>query len=388
MTLSRKLFALPVPLFHMRSTTLRPLILLIAALALLTAGGCTAGSLFSTTVWAAPVFLDDETVVLGTQTGHIVVGNIITGQELGRCETGEGRNSVRAIYGTPLIHDGRIYAGGFDGILYAVTPNSLLPESESPCAPFFEADSAIVGGPTLTTGGAILIGTEGGTLYSLDASNAAIQWTFEADGEIWEAPILGDGLAYVGTLRGILHAVTLGNSGGSEAWRHEAGAGIGGMTLSDAGTLYVGSFDRNLYALDARTGRPRWESPFTADNWFWAAPLLIGDRLYAPSLDHSLYILNASTGRPVADRLVTGGAIRSQPALVGNRIIVANEEKETWWIDPVTGQGIVGGKLPDAVYAPIVTFGESDALFFAQDGAIYRASPSLRQPVRVFPLEN
>ena len=189
-------------------------------------------------------------------------------------------------------------------------------------------------------------------------------------------------------MRGILHAVTLGDAGGSEAWRHEAGAGIGGMTLSDAGTLYVGSFDRNLYALDARTGRPRWDSPFTADNWFWAAPLLIGDRLYAPSLDHSLYILDASTGRPVADRLVTGGAIRSEPALVGNRIIVANEEKETWWIDPVTGQGIVGGKLPDSVYAPIVTFGESDALFFAQDGAIYRASPSLRQPVRVFPLEN
>ena len=128
---------------------------------------------------AAPVFLDDETVVLGTQTGHIVVGNIITGQSnSGRCETGEGRNNVRAIYGTPLIYDGRIYAGGFDGILYAVSPNSLLPESESPCAPFFEADSAIVGGPTLTPDGAILIGTEGGTLYSLDASNAAIRWTF------------------------------------------------------------------------------------------------------------------------------------------------------------------------------------------------------------------
>ena len=362
--------------------------LLIAALALLVAGGCTAGSLFSTTAWAAPVFLDDETVVIGTQTGHIVVGNIITGQELGRCETGEGRNSVRAIYGTPLLHEGRIIAGGFDGILYAVRPEALLPESEAECTPFFEADSAIVGGTVLTPNGELLIGTEGGTLYALDASTAAIRWTFKADGEIWGAPVLGEGLAYVGTLRGVLHAVTLGDAGGSEVWRHEAEAGIGGMTLSDSGTLYVGAFDRNMYALDAATGRARWDSPFTADNWFWAAPLIIGDRLYAPSLDHSLYILDTATGAPVTGPLMTGGAIRSEPALVGGRIIIANEEKETWWIDPETGAGIVGGKLPEPVYAPIVTIGETDALFFAQDGVIYRASPSLRQPVRVFPLED
>ncbi len=350
------------------------------------AGGCTAGSLFSTTVWAAPVLLDDETVVLGTQTGHIVIGNIITGAELGRCETGEGRNGVRAVYGTPLLHDGRIYAGGFDGFLYAIPPQSLLPESEAECTPFFEADSAIVGGPALTADGVMLIGTEGGTLYALDPQNASVIWTFEAEGELWGTPVLGDGLAYIGTLRGVLHAVRLGSGGGTEAWRHQAGAGIGGMTLS-GNTLYAGAFDRNLYALNAETGRPEWPAPFTADNWFWAAPLIIGNRIYAPSLDHSLYILNADTGAPAADPVMTGGAIRSAPAVAGNRIIVANEERETWWIDPETGLGIVGGKLPDAMYAPLVTLGESDALFFAQDGIVYRASPSLRQPVRVFPLE-
>ncbi len=366
----------------------RPFVLLITIWALLAASGCTAGSLFSTTVWAAPVLLDAETVVVGTQTGHIVVGNIVTGAELGRCETGEGRNGVRAVYGTPLLHNGRIIAGGFDGIVYAIEPASLLPGAEVSCTPFFEADSAIVGGPALTPDDMLLIGTEGGTLYALDPSTASTRWTFTSDGEIWGTPIIGDGLAYVGTLRGILHAVRLGDGGGTEAWRHEAGAGIGGMTLSDDGTLYVGSFDRNMYALDAVTGRPKWSSPFTADNWFWAAPLIIGDRLVAPSLDHSLYILDTATGVPVADPLVTGGAIRSEPALVGNRVVLANEERETWWVDPRTGSGIVGGKLPAEMYAPIVTIGENDALFFAQDGVIYRASPSLRQPVRVFPLED
>ena len=375
--------------FTAASRPARAVILLAAILAVMATGGCTAGSLFSTTVWAAPVFIDDETVVVGTQTGHIVVGNIVTGQELGRCETGEGRNSVRAIYGTPLLlDDGRVIAGGFDGVLYAVNPNALLPDSEAACTPFFEADSAIVGGAVLTPDGALLIGTEGGTLYALDAENAAVRWTFTSDGEIWGTPVLGDGHAYVGTLKGVLHAVTIGSAGGSEVWRHTAEAGIGGMTLSDDGTLYVGAFDRNMYALDAETGQSRWASPFTAQNWFWAAPLIVGDRLFAPSLDHSLYILDTDTGVPVTDPLMTGGAIRSEPAVVGDRIIIANEEKETWWIDPETGAGIVGGKLPEPMYAPIVTIDDTDALFFAQDGVIYRASPSLRQPVRVFPLEN
>ena len=381
------LFRRALPL-QASSRPLRSLLLLAAALILLGSAGCTAGSLFSTTAWAAPVLLDESTVVIGTQTGHLVVGNIITGQELGRCETGEGRNSVRAIYGTPLLHNGRVIVGGFDGIVYAVDPATLVPDSEAMCTPFFEADSAIVGGAALTPAGVLLIGTEGGTIYALDVDTAAIHWTFEADGEIWGTPILGDGLAYVGTLSGVLHAVTLGRSGGQEAWRHVAGAGIGGMTLSDDGILYVGSFDTNLYALDAGTGQPRWSQPHTADNWFWAAPLIVGDDLYAPSLDHALYILDAGTGIQVSEPVRTGGAIRSDPALVGNRVIIANEERETWWVDPETGAGVVGGKLDEPMYAPIVAFGETDALFFAQDGVIYRASPSLRQPVRVFPLDS
>ena len=378
-----------------RASTRRagPLLLIVTLFALLVVGGCTAGSLYDPKPWAAPVLLGDETVVIGTDTGHLVVGNIITGLELGRCETGEGRNSVRAIFGAPLLHDGRIYAGGFNGVLYAVDPNSLLPESEAECSPFFEADSPIVGGPALTPDGVMLVGTEGtadterGTLYAIDIANASTLWTFEADSEIWGTPIIGDGLVYVGTLGGTLHAVRMDESPGTEAWRHQAEAGIGGMTLHD-GVLYAGSFDDNLYALDATTGAPHWPTPFTADNWFWAAPLVIGDRLFAPSLDHSLYILDKDSGAQVMNPVRTGGAIQSNPILTGSHISIANEEKETWWIDPVTGQGIVGGKLPDPVYAPIVAFGESDALFFAQDGAVYRASPSLRQPVRVFPVDN
>ena len=365
-----------------------PILAALMIVVLLVAGGCTGRSLYSTTVWAAPVFLNEDTVALGTQTGHIIIGDITTGVEQGRCITGEGRNGVRAVYGTPVINDGSIYAGGFDGVLYAVTPATLLPDSEAVCSPYFQADSAIVGGPVITPEGTILFGTEGGTLYALDISNGRALWTFEAEDGIWGTPVLGDGLVYIGDLNGVLHAVRLGGASGAagvEAWRHEAGAAIGSVTLED-GVLYVGSFDRNLYALNASNGAPVWQAPFTADNWFWAAPMILDGRVFAPSLDHNLYILSASSGVPINDPVRTGGAIRSNPALVGDRIIVANEEGETWWIDPITGLGLVGGKLPAAMYSPIVPFGENDALFFAQDGIIYRASPSLRQPIRVFPL--
>ena len=365
-----------------------PGLALLAIVSLLFSAGCTAGSLYSTTVWAAPVFLDDDTVALGTETGHIVIGDITTGVEQGRCLTGEGRNGVRAIYGTPAINDGAIYAGGFDGILYAVRPAALLPNSKADCSPYFQADSAIVGGPVITPEGTLLFGTEGGTLYALDISSGRAQWTFAAEDGIWGTPVLGDGLVYVGDLNGVLYAVRLGGAAGTagtEAWRHVAGAAIGAVTLADS-VIYVGAFDRNLYALNASTGAPVWQTPFTAENWFWAAPMVLDGRVFAPSLDHNLYILSAATGHLITDPVITGGAIRSEPALVGDRIIVANEEGETWWIDPVTGSGIVGGKLPAAMYSPIVPYGEDAALFFAQDGVLYRASPSLRQPIRVFPL--
>jgi outer membrane protein assembly factor BamB len=348
-----------------------------------------------------------STVYLGTSAGQLVAADPANGVPLWSVATEEGRGGIAAVYGSPVTDGTLIYFGGYDGTLYAVDP--ARPEAERVvwrCAADRPSEdgppSPFVGGPALA-GDMVLIGSEDGLLFSIDKAQPygatdscrrMARWTFAADGHIWDSPTVDGDVVYIGTLDGALHAVRIrddvasGKLAGQETWRFDAGAGIADSVTVADGVVYVGAFDNKLYALDAANGQPRWPQPFQAENWFWATPLLHQGRLYAPSLDHNVYILDAATGAPVQDPVRTGGAVRGAPALInGDRILVANEEGETWWIDAATGSAQAGGKVPAPVYAPAAP-ADGGAYIYAQDRNLYRVTPTARQPVRVYPVES
>jgi len=47
----------------------------------------------------------------------------------------------------------------------------------------------------------------------------------------------------------------------------------------DGGTVYVGSLDNNMYALDASNGEMRWR--FKADDWVWNRALVNAGTVYS-----------------------------------------------------------------------------------------------------------
>lgn len=371
-------------------------IIVLALLAVLPA--CTGRNLFTTNVWAAPLAVND-TIVLGTQAGQVVAIDPISGAELWSISTETGRGGASAIYGSPVTDGETVYVGGFDGILYAI---GLQRSDADRVLWTCTADSAFVGGAVIA-GDLIIAGSEDGTLYALNRTagpgpdgtcQTAGGWTFKTNGNIWAAPAVSDDTVYVGTLDGTLHAVRL--TDGAPAWPRpfQAEAGIATTPLVADGIVYIGSFDDRFYALDAATGQPRWPQPFQAENWFWAEPLLHQGLLYAPSLDHNIYVLDAATGTLRREPIATGldgflygqGAIRSAPALVGaDYVLVVNEAGETWWLNIKTSGVQPGTKVPAAVYAPVMSV-DGVAYIYAQDGALYRVTPTARQPVKVYPL--
>jgi len=68
--------------------------------------------------------------------------------------------------------------------------------------------------------------------------------------------------------------------------------------LLEAGTVYVTSMAKRVYALDAATGQPQWSQPFEADGAMPSTPALAGDKLYVGALDNRLYALDIATGEP------------------------------------------------------------------------------------------
>ncbi len=372
--------------------------LLICSFLLLSAGCSATGRFFGTTAWAAPLRIDDTTVVLGTRSGEIVAVSTSDGSELWSVQTEDGRNNVRAVFGSPVTDGRLVYAGGFDGVLYAIGLGGDIGLGIGAGQEVwsFTGDSAFVAGPALADG-LVVIGSEDGTLYGIEPPSGGgvtgtAVWTFEADGNIWSTAAIIDGLALVGTLDGVLHAVHTqddplsGARAGVEAWRFAADAGIGVRPVVQDGVAYFGSFDGRVYAVDVDDGAPRWLEPFQSENWIWAETLLHNGLLYVPSLDHNLYVLDAASGTEFRERRVeTGGAIRGAPALVGGTsVLIANEAEETWWIDTANGTPRAGIALTSPSYAPVLSMGPN-ALIYAQNGRLYRVAPAARQPVQVYP---
>jgi polyvinyl alcohol dehydrogenase (cytochrome) len=144
----------------------------------------------------------------------------------------------------------------------------------------FPGASATFGQPT-AAGGKIFVGSEEGTVYSIDAHTGCIWWTYQASATVKTAVSIGadQRLAFFGDTNGNVYAVTA--SSGTLVWKvhpepHVA-ARITGSPLLDSNRLYVPissgeegaaadpkyeccTFRGSLVALDAASGRQLWKA--------------------------------------------------------------------------------------------------------------------------------
>jgi polyvinyl alcohol dehydrogenase (cytochrome) len=143
----------------------------------------------------------------------------------------------------------------------------------------FPNSSNINSQPT-TVGGQVFVGTEDGTVYSLNAQTGCINWTFKALATVRTAPIIDPDshLALFGDLNGNVYGADA--ASGRPVWQTRidlhAGAKIVGSLLLVEGRLFVAAagneegwaadphypcctFRGTLVALEARTGRQIWK---------------------------------------------------------------------------------------------------------------------------------
>ena len=81
---------------------------------------------------------------------------------------------------------------------------------------------------------------------------------------------------------------------GDYIWEFATGDKVWATPVYDAGTLYVGSFDKNFYALNAEDGTEIWQ--FEAEGVFASTPLVDNGTVYIGTLDRYFYAINAADG--------------------------------------------------------------------------------------------
>jgi outer membrane protein assembly factor BamB len=96
------------------------------------------------------------------------------------------------------------------------------------------------------------------------------------------------------------------------------------------GIVYAGSLDSNLYAIDQESGKEIWK--FTAENWFWSAPIAVNGTIIAPCLDSKVYALDAKTGK-LRNSYDVGGQVSSWPVIVENQVVIATQNGKLWALD-------------------------------------------------------
>lgn len=105
---------------------------------------------------------------------------------------------------------------------------------------------------------------------------------------------------------------------------------IYGGVILDNETLYFADNNGLLYALDAATGRPRWEKPFDpgTKTRIWSTPAVKGNTVFVASQDHHLYAVNAADGSLIWQFPRAGdpqvGTLAGSPVVHGETVYVGS----------------------------------------------------------------
>ncbi len=139
------------------------------------------------------------------------------------------------------------------------------------------------------------------------------KWKFKTNGDVDSSPAIGlDGTVYVGSDDGNLYA--LNPETGEEVWRFPAGAEVrSSPAVAPDGTIYFGSADGYFYALRPN-GVLKWS--FNVGDYIFSSPAISSDGriVIFGSSDNNIYALNASSGI-LKWKYETDNKIISSPAI-------------------------------------------------------------------------
>ena len=184
-------------------------------------------------------------------------------------------------------------------------------------------------------------------------SNLTLAWKFTTNGAVISSPSVADGIVYVGSQDKNIYAI--GAWSGNLIWNFTTQGAIESSPAVANGKVYTGGDDGYVYCLDAYTGAFIWKTfvngnlPYTYGSLVLkSSPAVSGDKVYIGSLDGYLYALNVNNGN-IDWKFKTSGPILSSPAVADGAVYFTSEEPTTgalYKLDANTGAVIWKQQLP------------------------------------------
>jgi outer membrane protein assembly factor BamB len=160
-----------------------------------------------------------------------------------------------------------------------------------------------------------------------------VRWIYKTGGQVSSSPAVSDGTVYVGSQDGKVYALDAAT--GHVRWTYTTGDQVSSSPAVVGGTVYVGSQDGKVYALDAATGVALWAYP--TGRAIFSSPAVVGGTVYVGSEDGKVYALNAGSGH-VRWTYPTGGHVNSSPAVVGGTVYIGSHDHKVYALNAATGE--------------------------------------------------
>ena len=349
-------------------TRLSPALVLLTAIVLaVLLAGCAQSRNAATQSWSG-VAVAGDSVYVGTREGHLIQLSLDAG--LARIAPyqvpqPDQEQGFPALYGTPVIEGGRIYAGTYNGIVLSLDAASFG-DARIFEIPGNDLAKGIAGSVVPHNDSLVVAAAEdagAGRLYVLEASSLVEKCRYPARneppvGQLWTTPVIRDGIAYFGDLSKQVHAVSIADC--RPVWDRpaELGGAIVAPPVLTGGYLYLGAFDRAFYRVTLATGAP--ERLFDeAEGWFWGAAVTDGSVLYIPNMDGNIYAYESASGRvlwayPGNDE---GEPVLASPVLSNGELVYASDSGIMVVLDARSGSRKWDRRVGNDVRAPLTAEG-------------------------------
>ena len=267
------------------------------------------------------------------------------------------------IVSSPVIQDNTIYFGGDDGNVYAVDAETGR-----------QVWKRTTGGPVPATpsvaNGTVYIGSYDGKFYAINARSGAVKWKFATEGErrfeakglhgmqpknqtiadqfdiYLSSPVVIDNSVYFGSGDGNLYALDANR--GDLKWKFKTGDVVHASPAFADDVLFFGSWDSYFYAVDAKTGQEKWRFHGGEDSLihnqvgFQSSPAVVDGVIYTGCRDSNLYALDAKTGKEKWRFFNELSWVITSPAVTQNKVFFATSDSSLYHVvDAATGKSIV-----------------------------------------------
>jgi len=284
------------------------------------------------------------------------------------------------IVSSPVWHEGTLYFGSDDGNVYALDAASGRERWRT------RTRGPVPSSPAVADGRVYAMSYDG-RLWALDAATGEVLWKFATAGEkrfearglhgmqpkfqtfadpydvYLSSPLVVDGTVYFGS--GDANVYALDAASGALRWKFATGDVVHASPAFAGGTIYIGSWDGRFYAIDAASGAERWHFQAGVDplihnqQGFQGSAAVVDGVVYAPCRDANVYALDARSGEEKW-RFSTGFSwVIGSPALSRGRVVFATSDTSlVHVVDAANGKEILQQQAKAYMFASPVVAGD------------------------------